>query len=255
MVILLKTRSVWVRIFLLSIAAIILISLFLKKFGVSVKARNIISLTAIIVVVAGGTLINLAGKKGPWSFFGKLRSIANPEPGNNAFRLKIWILTTDMIVDHPITVVRAGNWKLHSPKYYNKFGYNFKKNQLNWVRPHNDYLGVFAEKGIFGFLLFLAIFGFAIAYMLKLFFSNVRLEQKILSLVLLSGLICYLTVSFFTFPLERISQQAYLAFILASVVTLYHAAVKTKSRLPIQKSYFIPLWYYCNGSYLLLCHD
>ena len=232
MIVLLKTRSAWAGILLSTIAVVFLISLFPKRFGISVKTRNIIAGATIVVLVSGGTYIDIAGKKNPWSFVGKLRSVANPEAGNNVFRLKIWGLTTKMIADHPLTGVGAGNWKIHSADYYNQYDYNFEKNQLNWLRPHNDYLWVFAEKGIIGFLLFLSIFGFAIVYILKILFSDVRPEQKVLTLFLLSGLICYLTVSFFTFPLERINQQAYLALLLASVLTLFHTTRDKKKPIP-----------------------
>jgi tetratricopeptide (TPR) repeat protein len=222
MIVLLQTRSVWAGILLSVIAAVFIISLIPSKFGISVKTRNIVAITTLVVLIAGGTYIDIAGKKNPWSFIGKIRSIANPDAGNNVFRLKIWGLTTKMIADHPITGVGAGNWKIHSAEYYNQYDYNFEKDQLNWLRPHNDYLWVFAEKGIFGFLFFISIFAFAIVYILKIIFSDTGPEKRTLAMFLLSGLICYLTVSFFTFPLERINQQAYLALILASVVTLFH---------------------------------
>ncbi len=237
MIVLLQTRSAWAGILLSAMAVVFLISLFPKRFGISVKTRNIVATATIVVLVAGGTFIDIAGKKDPWSFVGKLRSIANPEAGNNVFRLKIWGLTTKMIADHPLTGVGAGNWKIHSADYYNQYDYNFEKDQLNWLRPHNDYLWVFAEKGIIGFLLYLSVFGFAIVYILKFLFSDVRPEQKTLALFLLSGLICYLTVSFFTFPLERINQQTYLALILASVVTLYRSTIENKK--PINNKKFI----------------
>jgi len=240
MIVLLKTRSAWAGILLSTLTTVVITSLFPKKFGISTKTRNIVASATIIILIAGGTFINVAGKKNPWSFYGKLRSIASPKADNNVFRLKIWKLTTIMISDHPLTGVGAGNWKIHSAKYYNRYNINFEKKQLNWLRPHNDFLWVFAEKGILGILLFLSIFGFTIYYIIKILFSDVQLDQKILTLFLLSGLICYLTVSFFSFPLERINQQVYLALILASVTTIYHSTIEGKNPLRNKKIILYP---------------
>jgi O-antigen ligase len=240
MIVLLKTRSVWVGIALSLLAIVFITSISPKKFGISSSLRNIIVSATIVVIVAGATVINIAGKKDPYSFFGKLRSITNPLAGNNVYRLKIWHLTTIMIADYPLTGVGAGNWKLHSADYYRTNNYNFKKVEMNWLRPHNDFLWVFAEKGIIGFLLFLSIFGFAIVYILKLLFSDRPPEQKALLLFILSGLICYLTVSFFSFPLERINQQAYLAMLLAAVLTLHHSARENTKPITNRKIILYP---------------
>jgi tetratricopeptide (TPR) repeat protein len=61
-----------------------------------------------------------------------------------------------------------------------------------------------------------------------------------LLLLLLSGFICYLTVSFFSFPLERINQQAYLAMLLAALVALYHQTNKNKKPIANRKIILYP---------------
>jgi len=241
MIVLLKTRSVWVGILLSLFAVVFIISLAPKKFNFTVRFRNIVATLTIISIVAGAVLIDVAGKKDPYSFFGKLRSITNPLSGNNVYRLKIWHVTLYMIADYPITGVGAGNWKINSANYYRVNNYNFKKGQMNWLRPHNDYLWVFAEKGVIGFLLYLLMFGFAIAYILKLLFAEILQERKVLLLFLLSGIICYMTVSFFSFPLERINQQAYFALLLAAVITLYHQNRGNKKPISSPKVLLYPV--------------
>ena len=240
MILLLQTRSVWLGLIISTVVTVFLIARYPKKFSVTTKTRNFIAGTTVIVLITGLIVINEMGKKNPYSFTGRLRSIASPHSGNNVFRLKIWHFTTMMIADHPLTGVGAGNWKLHSAEYYNKYNLTFEKNQLNWLRPHNDYLWVFAEKGIVGLLLYLAMFGILLVYVFKILLSHQKKEHRIFGLFLLSGLICYLTVSFFTFPLERINQQAYLALISGIILSLNHAGRETKKPVKNRKGILYP---------------
>jgi len=145
-----------------------------------------------------------------------------------------------MIADHPLKGVGAGNWKLHSAEYYNKYDFDFEKDQLNWLRPHNDYLWVFAEKGIFGFLLFISLFALIFYYIYKILFTDTLREHRIFTLFIFTGLIGYLTVSFFSFPLERINQQIYLALFFSSTIVLHHSGRKTKKPVYFQKAVLYP---------------
>jgi len=119
-----------------------------------------------------------------------------------------------------LTGVGAGNWKIESPYYYK--GYGFDKDQLNWVRPHNDYLWVFSEKGIFGLISFLGIFFMLFWYIAKIWHSDVPVDRKVFALLVFAGVIGYMIDSVFSFPLERIDQQVYLGLMSASVIALFY---------------------------------
>jgi len=236
MIFLLSTRSVWVGITIASTSMVFMLGAFGNRLNISKRNRVMISVVALVFLIGGLTIINIGGKNNPYSTLGRLKNIASPHAGNNSFRLKIWEITTKMINDHPITGVGAGNWKINSPYYYK--GYDFEKKQLNWLRPHNDYLWVFAEKGVFGILIFISIFGFTLFYLLRIIFSDSQIGLKVFSLFLVSGIICYLVVSFFTFPLERINQQVYVAMILASTITI-HYQKREKRQLILNKYLFL----------------
>ncbi|MCF8365949.1 MAG: O-antigen ligase family protein [Bacteroidales bacterium] len=223
MIIILQTRAVWIALFIGSFILSIFSSVFYKKINLSLKRRNLIliaTVTTLLLIL--GTIIFVPARN-EFSKLAQLKSIANPEAGNNEFRIKIWKVTTEMIAEHPITGVGAGNWKLHSANYYE--GYDLKRKQLNWIRPHNDMLWVFAEKGIFGIIIYAGIFLFFCYYLIKAFFRSRDKNTRFLSLLITGGLISYFIISLFSFPLERINQQIYLHFYIAAAIILLY---KTK---------------------------
>ncbi len=224
LLVLIETRSAWVGILLGGATVVLVMSMANKSFGISTRIRNLILAGSVFAVVALAGAAALSGRAESGSMLGRLESIIDPGHGNNVYRLKIWNITTGMIADHPVTGVGAGNWKIEIGRYFK--GQHFEKKQLNWIRPHNDFLWVFAEKGIIGFLVYIGIFVFAVWMMLALFRSEISREKKWFALLMSGGVVSYLTVSMFSFPLERINQQVYLALMLAGILALYHGLRK-----------------------------
>jgi len=235
LIFLLRTRSVWVGLIFSTGVSVGILILYGKSFNVPGRVRLSLFIGIFIALSVVAALF-VAGKHFDNIYIRQLRTITNPKASNNMFRIKIWDMSTKMVADHPLTGVGAGNWKIISPYYYE--GYNFEKNQLNWIRPHNDYLWVVTEKGIIGFLVFLGIFVLTFYYMFKIFLSGTKTEYKVFSLCMLAGLLSYLSDSTFSFPLERIEIQVYLAIILASTVVIYNTFNSQKG-FKINKFLFI----------------
>ncbi len=223
MIIILQTRSVWTALMITSFILIIFSSIFSNKIGMSAKKRNVILISVFATIALLLSIVVFVPARNEFSHLAQLKSIANPDAGNNEYRLKIWKVTADMIADNPLTGVGAGNWKLHAADYY--AGHNLNEKQLNWIRPHNDFLWVFAEKGIAGILVYSAIFLLTLYYLLIAFFRTNERKTRLLAILIAGGLICYHIASLFSFPLERINQQIYLHFFTAAAIVLY---LKTK---------------------------
>jgi O-antigen ligase len=116
--------------------------------------------------------------------------------GSGNERIVIWKNTLKMIQESPLTGVGTGDWKieiLNYPLRHTKAesGYTF------YQRAHNEFLQIFAEIGIVGFLLLIAFFGFAI----KKILSIENLTERFLKLAFVLGFIVIMNLSF---PLERI---------------------------------------------------
>jgi tetratricopeptide (TPR) repeat protein len=238
-IIMLQTRSVWVGFFISAGVFTVMLTVLGKKFNVQPKVRLILLTAMVAGFLAISSLMLFGNKNTENPYLRRLLSITSTDVFDSGFRLKIWAISTKMIADKPITGIGAGNWKIKSVEYYKDF--DFTKDQLNWIRPHNDFLWVFTEKGIFGFLLFLGLFGLTIFYMFSIFLSSAKTEYKIFTLFMMAGLASYLTDSLFSFPLERIEIQVYLSMIMASTVAIYHLNCQQKPLKINQNLAFTPV--------------
>ena len=240
LIFLLQVRSVWVGLFVAAIVTFFNIIIF----GKDTIVRKKYWVTGVLIALAMGVFSvflvrnflpasdNILKSNNPNSL--------DPYSAKNINRFKIYNVSTEMILRHPITGVGAGNWKIHSPTYFTN--YHFDRDELIWLRPHNDYLWVASEKGIPGLLIFLGIFAITLYYLYKILITNIEINLKIFALFLMGGVIGYMVVSLFSFPLERINQQVYLSLLIASSVVIYHNNFPDKPKsFQIRKVLFLAL--------------
>lgn len=138
-------------------------------------------------------------------------------------RLRLWEKTLQMIADHPIGGVGLGNWKIMLPRY-GAAGLRSESGEIHFVRPHNDFLWVFAETGAFGFLSYLLIFGLVFYYAYRLLTQAKQPAAKIIALLMIFGISGYVLIALAAFPRERIVQSSFLLLMVAVVVSFYHAS-------------------------------
>nr|NQU93789.1 O-antigen ligase family protein [Bacteroidota bacterium] len=218
LIVLLQTRSVWAGTFISVFITAIFLMVLNKKFNLSKKTKVVMAIAGFVIVsgLMGIFLIDSNPAENTYIF--KIKSITNRNYGNNLHRIKTWQATARMIADHPIAGVGAGNWMINIPKYYNDRKRKIKES--NWLRPHNDFLWIYAEKGILGILAFLSIMILTGMMAIKTILLNKDRHKQAFALALLSGLIAYNTISFFTFPYERINQQVCLAILISGIIAL-----------------------------------
>jgi O-antigen ligase len=216
MIILLQTRATYVGL-IAGIGTVILASLiFYKELGLTKKLR----LTILLVSVAAATLFTIfiatANPDNP--MVSRFKSIF--DDSSDGGRTLIWTITTEMIADQPLSGVGAGNFPIRIQEYYG--GHDFGDAETNWMRPHNDFLWVLSEKGIFGLALFLGFFFLGFFYVRHILKSQSTPHDKWMAVFSAMGLASYMVNSAFDFPLERINQQVYLALFMAAIIVLYH---------------------------------
>ena len=217
-----QTRSVWIAVIFFALSVLILIPVFylnknLKSF--LIKNKKAIGITAGAIVIVSIVTLIFVRQSGSFSLLKEQASTTfSTKSANAQHRIKMWDASLQLFEDHPWLGVGAGNWKIAVIPYYHL---NFGSKYQNWIRPHNDYLWVLTEKGIAGLLLFLAIFGFVFYYGFKILFSEKDKNRLLITILMLSGITGYMFASFFTFPLERISHQIYLALMMAVIIALY----------------------------------
>lgn len=235
MILLLQTRATYVGIMAGIGAIILVIILYYKDLTLPRKVRNFLALGTFVAVAVFSLLVLTAGDDNRVA--NRFKSIF--DSSRDGGRTLIWEITGEMIGDHLLTGVGAGNYALVIQSYYG--GYEFGDIQRNWMRPHNDFLWVFSEKGILGILLFLLFFILGFYYASKIIKSNAPLPDKWMAVFAASGLVSYMVNSVFDFPLERINQQVYLALFMAILVTFYHQIHPEKKPVIFKHKNFFPM--------------
>ena len=71
-------------------------------------------------------------------------------------RCLIWEKTYTLVDQRPLVGCGVGNWQIHFPDAGLKGLYRADVWNVNFTKPHNEYLGVLSETGYLGLLLYVA---------------------------------------------------------------------------------------------------
>lgn len=117
----------------------------------------------------------------PSSVIHRIATIGNLSDSSNAYRIKVWDITLDIIRDNWMTGVGFG---------YIPFRETFIKyiRTMNVYHAHNMYLETLAEMGIGGFLVFIAFIFIIYKYAIITLMKNNDRYLKIITAGLLAGL-------------------------------------------------------------------
>jgi len=214
LVLLLQSRASYLAIASGAVVVLAGLGFFRKSFGVTVPWRAIGAGVGVAFVLAA---VFVLVSSNPIAL--RVRSLLSGDASAiDGGRLMIWGITLEMIRDHFLTGVGAGNFTIRMHEYLGRPELDFSGRSTNWAQPHNDFLWVFVEKGILGFLAFVGALATAVARGVRVLRSNPRRETAWVVLAALASLASYTCSSCLDFPLERINQQVYLAVLLAVLV-------------------------------------
>lgn len=228
-----QTRSVWIALIVFTIIAVL--TFFLKakspasKWHQNISKRTVMLILVFIIGSAIGVffLFQKSNASGVLSY--QINSIVDFDSDNNKGRLQVWESTYQMSTDHFWLGVGAGNWKIAIVPYYSE---KFEDTYENWRRPHNDFLWVLSEKGVFALINYLLLIIIIFFYGIKTLGSEADSENKLFSRLMLAGIVGYFVIAFFSFPVERINHQIYLAIMMAGIISIYYKSIpSTKKRL------------------------
>jgi O-antigen ligase len=173
-------------------------------------------------------------------------------------RTLFWENSFKMIGGNFWTGVGLGNWIVEFPHYsLNHFTeYGIVNGTTIVTNPHNDFLLVFAETGIFGILCYLGLFATLLYQCLFLMRNAKSQSDKRMFYCLLSFVVGYLFIAFFDFPLDRIEHQILLLTVFGisnSYYLKFKNTTNNSSKLPLFFFGIITLysstviWYRING--------
>jgi O-antigen ligase len=146
-------------------------------------------------------------------------------------RILLWSNTWQLIKEHPLSGVGAGNWQIFFPKYglqnFMQTNYLISDGYTTFQRPHNDFLWVWSEMGVLALITYIGIFALGLYYCFKNILAAQAIKAKVFHSGLLMTLIGYVFIGFVDFPLERSEHQFFLLLILALVSNHYFTYKKT----------------------------
>lgn len=88
-------------------------------------------------------------------------------------RMDMWANSTAMIKDHPLLGVGMGNWMVYYPYYQTAVSADLEMSEaIQHINAHNDYVEIFSDLGLIGFLLLLSVFITATYMALSNFYNN-----------------------------------------------------------------------------------
>lgn len=208
-----QTRAAW-----LSAIAIILVSLVLVLVFSAVNRKKWL-LGAL--VLAGATmgiiaLLLATDKEGILAQEVKERTASLVNAGSDSAhstatvndRLTIWKKTTELVKDHPITGVGPENWKLNILSY-GSGGVSWSGGYYVPDRIHNVYLQMAAETGFPGVGLFVGFWLLVTIAGFRVIMKPISETQRVLMILMVSGLAAFATDCMFSFPTERIEHMLY----------------------------------------------
>lgn len=148
-------------------------------------------------------------------------------------RVALWENTASIIQEHPLTGVGAGNWQIHFPENgLDKFDVARVKDGLTtFQRPHNDFLWVFSETGLFGIITYAAVFACILFYLIRIIRNSTDRSEKRRSAILFAAITGYILIALLDFPLERIEHQLVLYLLFAIATGTYFQQLPPSGKL------------------------
>ena len=240
LILVIQSRAAWLALAAGGVVAGILMLRHRRQLVVPAGTQLLVTGGLGLTVVAALGLAGLAGSDDDAG--DAIRSLVVTRPHqeggpSDGGRIQVWAIAAEMIADHPLAGVGAGNFTIRMHEY---FGGEQGRSSAdfadlasdNWISPHNDFLWVFAEKGLPGIIAFLAIFGLAAAGLHRVVHGDPSVADARLAVATTAALVSYLVLSCLDFPLDRVSHQVVLAVHLA-VVVLLDRSMRTTAAAPM----------------------
>lgn len=148
----------------------------------------------------------------------RLASITDESNTSNSIRVAMWKEALKAWTKKPLLGYGVGNYRIYS-EGITKQHY---RNNVYFRYPHNDFVQVLFESGLFALLTYLGLFIAALYFsLLTLFKKEYPIERKFVSLILLAAGFGFFIDSFFNFPLPRANMNILFTLILALVILNY----------------------------------
>lgn len=227
LLLLLRTRTV-----LMALSLYLLLVLLLQaRSRFSKKSLNRFLLLSVMMLIAG--VCYLFSIKGSFHSSSEIKTqyVYRLLSSDTFFsRIEYWKQAVYIITDNFFNGIGVGNWIATYPKYgLSHFSDTAILNGRMIVsNPHNDFLMVLSEIGIFGFLCYLGIFISILYQAYSLSKNEAKSNERKNAVYFLFFIICYIIIAFFDFPITRIEHQILLLVVFSIINAKYLKTNRTK---------------------------
>jgi len=216
-IVILMTRAVWIA-FAVSVFALMLLHLFysLRKKTISINKRVLLTILVFAGVILMSVVVYAYYDK-EYTFVKQVSNIFNFKYGSTKERIILWKNSLKIFKEYPLFGVGMGNWQIEIMKYGSS-GIVSENNVTFYQRPHNDFIWILTEQGIFAFFLYLSIIAVVYYNILKIIMHTQNNEERTFFYLLFLGFTGYFVFSVFSFPKERAEHLLFMSFTIASVL-------------------------------------
>ena len=130
-------------------------------------------------------------------------------------RCLLWDKTYHIVDKHPVVGCGIGNWQIHFPDASLEGLYRADVWNVNFTKPHNEYLGVLSETGYLGFLLYIA---FLTSLIVLSFFTLCKTTSRkdfLYGALILNLFVGCCVNALFDFPNSRIEHIIWMGILMA----------------------------------------
>ena len=130
-------------------------------------------------------------------------------------RCLLWDKTYHIVDRHPIAGCGIGNWQIHFPDAGFKGLYRVDVWNVNFTKPHNEYLGVLSETGYLGLLLYVVFLTSLIVLSFFALYKTKNQKDFLYGAIILSILVDSSVNALFDFPNSRIEHIIWSGILMA----------------------------------------
>ena len=231
-----QTRASWVALTMATLTVTPLFVIWLHRSGLprAAKSRDLRKIAAVAVVallIVISTASGIVLREGQSSIGARVTSIVTHRDASSQQRLIVWSKSWELFQQHPVLGVGIGNWKIACPGL-GTTGKTTETADIYFQQPHNDYLWVLTETGVFGLAAYLLVFALAFGYAIRVLRQSPSHDEAIFVLFMFFAVVCFMVDAFFSYPRERVELLAFSTLILAAIVSTYHRLQKSPKKLP-----------------------